>query len=87
MALNIVVSERESEYTETQRLMMNGADMKLSLRDLIFVLVIVVSVCPKVNSDDGYDLWMSYKKLDDAALLGQYRQAFSFGQWLCMPAV
>jgi len=56
---------------------MIGADMRLSLQDVIVALLIVVSVCPMITADDGYDLWMSCRKLDDAAIVKEYRQAFS----------
>ena len=62
---------------ETGRLIMIGADMKLSLQDAFIALLIVVSVCPMISADDGYELWMSYRKLDDSAILKEYRQAFS----------
>ncbi len=53
--------------------------MKYSLKNIniLFVLCIVVSVCPAASADDGYNLWMSYKKLDDAKTLKAYQQAFS----------
>ncbi|TSA54782.1 MAG: alpha-glucuronidase [Planctomycetaceae bacterium] len=56
---------------------MIGADMRLSLQDVIVALLIVVSVCPMISADDGYDLWMSCRKLDDSVILEEYRQAFS----------
>jgi alpha-glucuronidase len=56
---------------------MIGTDMKLSLPAAFFVLLIVVSFCPLISADDGYKLWMSYKKLDDTAMSNEYRQAFS----------
>jgi len=52
-------------------------DMRSSLQDMLFALCIVISVCPIVSADDGYDLWMSYKKLDDVRILKEYQQAFS----------
>lgn len=51
--------------------------MRCSLYFILFSLCIAVSICPIVSADDGYDLWMSYKKLEDAAILNEYRQAFS----------
>jgi len=51
--------------------------MRLSLKNAIFTLLIVISICPMIRADDGYDLWMSCKKLDDEAILEEYRQAFS----------
>ena len=44
---------------------------------MLFPLFFVISVCPILSADDGYELWMSYKKLDEAAILNEYRQAFS----------
>jgi alpha-glucuronidase len=41
------------------------------------MLITVVSVCPIIRADDGYDLWLSYKKLDNAVLLEEYRRTFS----------
>jgi alpha-glucuronidase len=52
--------------------------MKLSLRAAFFALLIVVSFCPFISADDGYNLWLSCKKLENAAKLQEYRQAFSF---------
>ena len=51
--------------------------MKYSLQNILLVLCIVVSVCPVAGADDGYGLWMSYRKLDDATTLKKYRQVFS----------
>jgi len=51
--------------------------MKCSLCYMLFPLFFVISVCPILSADDGYELWMSYKKLDEAAILNEYRQAFS----------
>ena len=51
--------------------------MKLSLQHVLIVILIVVSVCPMISADDGYNLWMSYRKLDDSAILKEYKQAFS----------
>jgi len=76
-ASNIIVSDQESEYPEVERFTMIGADMRLSLKNAIFTLLILISICPMIRADDGYDLWMSCKKLDDEAILEEYRQAFS----------
>ena len=57
--------------------MMIGADIRLSLRDAFFGLLVVVCVCPMIDADDGYDLWMSYRKLDDATMTRAYQQALS----------
>jgi alpha-glucuronidase len=53
--------------------------MKYSLKNIniLFVLCIVVLVCPTAGADDGYGLWLSYKKLDDAKTLKKYQQVFS----------
>jgi alpha-glucuronidase len=51
--------------------------MKLSWQIVLIMLLIVASVCPIISADDGYDLWMSCKKLDDSAILDEYKQAFS----------
>jgi alpha-glucuronidase len=51
--------------------------MKLSWQIVLIMLLSVASVCPIIRADDGYDLWMSHKKLDDSAILDEYRQAFS----------
>jgi alpha-glucuronidase len=51
--------------------------MKYSLKNIFFVLCIVVLVCPTAGADDGYGLWLSCRKLDDAKTLKKYRQAIS----------
>ena len=51
--------------------------MKLSLQHVFIVILIVVSVCPMISADDGYDLWLSHKKLDDSAISDEYKKAFS----------
>ena len=51
--------------------------MKLSLPAVLFALLIVVSFCPFINADDGYNLWLSCKKIDNTAILQEYQQAFS----------
>ena len=51
--------------------------MKLSLQAVLFALLIVVSFCPFISADDGYNLWLSCKKIDNTAILQEYRQAFS----------
>ncbi len=51
--------------------------MKYLLKNILFVLCIVAPVCSIASADDGYDLWMSYRKLDDATILKEYQQAFS----------
>ncbi|MDD5064499.1 MAG: alpha-glucuronidase family glycosyl hydrolase [Phycisphaerae bacterium] len=51
--------------------------MKRLLKKILFVLCIVVSVCPVTNADDGYGLWLSCKKLDDAKTLKEYQKVFS----------
>jgi alpha-glucuronidase len=52
--------------------------MKYSLQNILLVLCIAVLVCPTAGADDGYGLWLSCKKLDDATTLKKYRQAFSY---------
>jgi len=54
-----------------------GVNIKYSLQNILLVLCIVVSVCPVASADDGYGLWMYYRKLDDATTLKKYRQVFS----------
>jgi alpha-glucuronidase len=56
---------------------MIGVDMKLSSPYVFFAFLIAVSICPMISADDGYGLWMSCKKLDNAAMMEEYRQAFS----------
>lgn len=51
--------------------------MKLSLQIVLIALPIVVSVCPVIYADDGYDLWLSYKKLGNSEIVDEYKQAFS----------
>jgi alpha-glucuronidase len=51
--------------------------MKHTLKDLWFVFCILALICPRAGADDGYNLWMSYKKLDDPTILKEYQQAFS----------
>ncbi len=57
---------------------MIGVDMRYSLWNMFFLPCIMLLVCPIASADDGYDLWMSYRKLDDATILNEYRQAFSY---------
>jgi alpha-glucuronidase len=73
------------------KIIMFGVDMKLSLpvaiwdpflqkdskMGTLFALLIVVSVCSFISADDGYDLWLSCKNIDNTAMLQEYRQAFS----------
>ncbi len=47
------------------------------LKNMLFVLFAAALVCSTAAADDGYKLWMSYKKLDDATILKEYQQAFS----------
>jgi alpha-glucuronidase len=51
--------------------------MKCMLKSALFALCIAVLVCSTARADDGYKLWMSYKKLDDAKTLEEYKQVFS----------
>ena len=47
------------------------------LKNILLTLFIVTSLCSTTSADDGYKLWMSYKKLDDEAMLREYQLAFS----------
>jgi len=60
-----------------QTFQMIGVDMKCSLQSMLLAIFIIVSMCPRMNAHDGYDLWMSYRKLDDATMRGEYQQALS----------
>jgi alpha-glucuronidase len=51
--------------------------MKQLFKNALFVLCLTALVCSTAMAEDGYKLWMSYKKLDDAAMLKEYQQAFS----------
>jgi alpha-glucuronidase len=51
--------------------------MKCTFKNVLLMYCIMFLVCPKVYADDGYGLWMSCRKLDDANTLREYRQAFS----------
>jgi alpha-glucuronidase len=51
--------------------------MKYSLQNKLLVLCIVASICSMVRADNGYNLWLSYKKLDDAKVLKEYKESFS----------
>lgn len=51
--------------------------MKLTLPNVFSALIILFLICPLVMADDGCNLRMSHKKLDDAAILNEYRQVFS----------
>jgi alpha-glucuronidase len=51
--------------------------MKYLRKSILLVPCIVLLVCSTAGADDGYNLWMSYKKLDNAKTLKKYRQAFS----------
>jgi len=66
-----------SEYLDTGKFKMIGFDMKRSLPLMCFALLIVFSTFPALNADDGYNLWMSYRKLDNTAILEGYRKTFS----------
>jgi alpha-glucuronidase len=55
---------------------MIGADMKRTLPAAFFGFLIIVSFCPLISADDGYGLWLNCKKLDNTAMLQEYRQAF-----------
>jgi hypothetical protein len=49
-----------------------GVDMKCSLQQVFLALCIVASACPVISADDGYNLWMSYRQLDDEMMLKEY---------------
>ena len=52
--------------------------MKYSLQKMLLsVCCIIISTCPMASADDGYELWMSYRKLDNTARLREYRQVLS----------
>jgi alpha-glucuronidase len=65
------------EYLDTGEFKMIGFDMKRSFPLMCFVLLIVFSAYPALNANDGYDLWMSYGKLDNTTILEKYRETFS----------
>jgi alpha-glucuronidase len=50
------------------------ADSSMRVSYPLFALLIVLSVCPMIIADDGYDLWMSYRKLDNATMISEYQQ-------------
>jgi alpha-glucuronidase len=76
-AENAVVSNQESEYLRTERSTMIGVEPAMRMSYSFVVLLIVVSACSMVSADDGYELWISYRKLDDTIRLKEYRQVFS----------
>jgi len=51
--------------------------MKLSWQIVLIMLLSVVSVFPTMRADDGYDLWISHNKLEDSAILDEYKHALS----------
>ncbi len=57
---------------------MIGVDPAMRVSYPFFTLLMVISAGPIISADDGYDLWMSHRKLDDATILNEYRQAFSY---------
>lgn len=56
---------------------MIGVDIRISSQGVLFALLMVASICPTIGADDGYDLWMSYKKLNDATMIREYQQTLS----------
>jgi alpha-glucuronidase len=56
---------------------MIGEVMKYSLQNKFLALCIVILICSVVCADDGYNLWLSCKKLDDAKLLKEYKEAIT----------
>ena len=51
--------------------------MKTSQNCIWVILCTVVLLHPIVEADDGYDLWLKYRKVDDSALLNAYRERLS----------
>lgn len=51
--------------------------MKRTPRYMSPTLFIILTVCPMIQADDGYDLWMPYKRLSDTTKLKEYQQALS----------
>ncbi len=51
--------------------------MKYLQKNMLFVLCIALLIYSTAVADDGYQLWLSYKKLDDPAILKEYQLAFS----------
>lgn len=56
---------------------MIGVDPAMRVSYPFFTLLIVVSACPMISADDGYDLWMSYRELDNATMIREYQRALS----------
>lgn len=54
--------------------------MKQLFKNALFAICVSVTVFLMAGCHDGrsYDLWMSHKKLDDAAKLKEHRQVFSY---------
>lgn len=76
-AQSTVVSGQAIECPKTPGYMMIGVDMRRSLQAAFFAILLVASMCPVMSADEGYDLWMSCRKLDDATMIREYRQALS----------
>jgi len=51
--------------------------MGRSLPVVFLAILLAASMCPVMSADEGYDLWMSHRKLDDATMIREYRQALS----------
>ena len=44
-------------------------------RSLLLACCLLFAVCAPAGAEDGYDLWLRYRLVDDKALLAQYRVA------------
>lgn len=48
-----------------------------AIRLLLLALAVAAGLAPPAHAEDGYDLWLRYPAVEDAALLRQYRAALS----------
>src|SRR5690606_16996392 len=44
-------------------------------RGFLFILILLLPLCLKAN--DGYDLWLNYRKIENKTLLDKYNKAFN----------
>lgn len=52
--------------------------MKKDIKNIYFFLLVFIFCCPVIiNAENGYDLWLRYKKIDNATLLNNYRTILS----------
>jgi alpha-glucuronidase len=52
--------------------------MKLSTKlRFLTILSLLLSMAMSALADDGYELWLKYRKIDDKTLLSQYREALT----------